>query len=139
VTRRRNQRGAAATELVLITPLVIIMFLFVVLAGRLAVARGDVGGAARDAARAASVARSSGAAAGEAKAAAEASLARRGVTCSPLSVSTDTGSFEPGGTVTVSVRCNVKLSDLSLLMVPGSRLVQERAVEVIDQYRGADE
>ena len=42
----RDERGAVATELVLLTPLLILMLLFVVALGRLAGARIDVDGAA---------------------------------------------------------------------------------------------
>ena len=41
-----NESGAVATELVLLTPLLIVMLLFVVALGRLAGARLDVDGAA---------------------------------------------------------------------------------------------
>ena len=52
----RDERGAVATELVLLTPLLIVMLLFVVALGRLAGARINVDGAAAQAARAASIA-----------------------------------------------------------------------------------
>ena len=51
-----DARGSASLELVLVTPVVLLLLLFVVCAGRLAEARADVDRAARDAARAASIA-----------------------------------------------------------------------------------
>ena len=55
--RRRGETGSAAVELTLLTPLFVLFLLLVVAAGRMATARADVDGAARDAARAASDAR----------------------------------------------------------------------------------
>ena len=56
--RRDNERGSATVELVILTPLLILLLLFVVALGRLAGARIDVDGVAAQAARAASIARS---------------------------------------------------------------------------------
>jgi len=129
--------GAAATELVLITPVLISMLLLVALGGRLLLAGGDVEGASRDAARAASLERDRGGAVTAARKTAEASLADRGITCrrleAPLTPATD---FRPGGTVTVEVSCDVSLASLSLIRVPGQQTVSATATEVIDVYRG---
>jgi Flp pilus assembly protein TadG len=132
------ERGAAATELVLIAPVLISMLLLVALGGRPLLAGGDVEGASRDAARAASLERDRGAAVAAARKAAEASLADRGITCvrleAPLAPTTN---FRPGGTVTVDVSCDVSLASLSLIRVPGRQTVSATATEVIDVYRGA--
>ena len=53
----REETGSVVAELVLLTPLLILVLLFVVALGRLAGARIDVDGAAAQAARAASIAR----------------------------------------------------------------------------------
>ena len=55
--RRRDERGSAAVELVLLTPLLVSLMLFVVALGRMASAEGTVDDAARDAARSAANAR----------------------------------------------------------------------------------
>ena len=54
---KREETGSVVAELVLLTPLLILVLLFVVALGRLAGARIDVDGAAAQAARAASIAR----------------------------------------------------------------------------------
>ena len=54
---RRDESGSVTAELVLLTPLLILLLLFVVALGRLAGARLEVDGAAAQAARAASIAR----------------------------------------------------------------------------------
>lgn len=123
-------------EFVLVTPLLLVLLLFVVGLGRLGVARGDVDGAARDAARAASLARSAGATRPLAYQAASASLRDRGLTCEALRVDVEPGAFEAGGVVAVNVTCNVHLADLTLVWTPGAKEISSRFVEPIDAYRG---
>jgi Flp pilus assembly protein TadG len=132
---RRDESGAVATELVLLTPLLILMLLFVVALGRLAGARLDVDGAAAQAARAASIARDPATATAMAQQTATAALGSDGVTCGHLSVNTDTSQFEPGGSVEVTVTCTVGLSDLTGLRLPASEAVSSTASSVIDTYR----
>ena len=133
-----SETGAATTELALITPALIAFLLLVALGGRLVLAGGDVEGASRDAARAASIERDDGAAEPAAAAAAAATLAGRGVTCRRLDVSADTSDFRAGGSVTVDVSCEVSLTSLSLLRVPGSRTEKASATETIDVFRGVE-
>jgi Flp pilus assembly protein TadG len=57
VRLRRDETGGVTAELVLLTPLLILLLLLVVAFGRLAGARIEVDGAAAQAARAASIAR----------------------------------------------------------------------------------
>lgn len=131
------ERGAVTTELVLVTPLILVLLLFVAYAGRVAGARNDAVGAARDAARSASLARSPTAAREAARAAAEATLADQRVICDGgPGVRTDVVHFRPGGSVTVEVRCSLRLADLSLLGLSGARDVTATATEVIDRFRG---
>ena len=129
-----DERASAPTELVLITPLLLLLLLFVVFLGRLSTARLDVTAAARDAARAASLRASPDDAVADATAAAAASLAERGMACREMGVDVDISRFSPGGSVAVQVRCTADLADLALLRVPGSREVTATAREVIDAY-----
>lgn len=133
---RRDDRGAATTELVLLTPVLIIMLLFVVALGRIASTRQDVDAAARDAARAAANARSPAAARADGTAAAEASLTEQGITCRNLTVTVDTAVFRAGGTVTAAVSCTVDLADLTSLSIPASRTITATFTAPIDLYRG---
>lgn len=124
------------TELVLVTPLILVLLLFVAYAGRVAGARNDAVGAARDAARSASLVRTPATAGPVAQEAAEATLADQRVTCAGgPQVDTDVTDFRPGGSVRVEVRCSLKLADLSLLGLRGTRDVTATATEVIDRYR----
>jgi Flp pilus assembly protein TadG len=131
----RDERGAAATELVLVTPVLLALLFLVVLAGRLALTNSDVTGAARDAARAASLERNAGAAQVAAQQSAEANLERQGTHCDQLSVDTNVDNFRNGGSVRVEVTCDVALGDLALLAIPGTKPVSGHATEVIDVYR----
>jgi Flp pilus assembly protein TadG len=131
----RDERGSVTAELVLLTPLLILLLLFVVALGRLSGARLDVDGAAAQAARAASIARDPGTATAMAQQTATAALGSDHVTCAQLTVSTDTTQFAPGGSVAVTVTCHVALSDLTGLRLPASESVSSRATSVIDTYR----
>ena len=132
-----REDGSAAVELVLATPVVVLILLFVVFGGRLTVATADVNSAARASARAASLARDPATAVTVAEAAASAELEREGVPCSQVDVATDVARFVPGGTVAVEVRCEMPLRDLGMLGLPASRTVEARQVAVVDRYRGA--
>ena len=135
--RRRDERGLATIELVLMTPVLFLVLSFLVVAGRLTTVRGDVAAAARDAARAASRAATFEQATQEATATAEASLGGRDVTCRDLTVELeDPTAFRAGGTVAVTVACGVSLADVAIPGLPGARTIEHRSVEVIDVYRG---
>jgi len=132
---RRDERGSAATEITLITPLLIVMLLFVALCGRYAIARGRIDGAARDGARAAAVTRDPGDADAAARAKVDANLNGGGLPCDSVTVDVDTSDFRAGGTVRVRLVCAVKTSDLSLLGI-GPRTMTSTSLAVIDVFRG---
>lgn len=133
----RSEAGSAAVELTLLTPLLLLFILLVVALGRIATARADVDGAARDAARAASIAREAAQAERAGRDAAAATLAERGVTCRHFDVAIDTAGFRPGGWVAAEVTCAVDLADLALLRLPGTRAVHARFVAPVDTLRAA--
>jgi Flp pilus assembly protein TadG len=135
--RAGGEDGAVATELVLLTPLLVVMLVFVVALGRLASARIDADGAAAQAARAASIARSPTTAAVMARQTAAGALSSDHVTCAALTVTTDTAGFAPGGQVEVTVTCTVALSDLVGLRLPPAEQITSTATSVVDTYRAA--
>jgi len=133
--RRRGDRGSAGLTVVLLTPVVLGLLAFSVLAGRTGTAHQDVVSAAQAAARAVSLRSSAASADRDARAAADATLRAAGVAC----VSTDVavlGAPAPGGDVTVEVACDIRLSDLTDLSLPGTKTVRARATAPIDRYRG---
>ena len=56
--------------------------------------------------------------------------------CDPAAITADTGDFVPGGEVTVQGTCTVRLSDLSLLHIPGTETITSTFTAPIDVYRG---
>ena len=132
---RARQRGSAALELILLTPIFLILLDFAVLGGRLSESQAQVDAAAHSAARAASLQRAAGAADGAARSVAADSLPSADTTCRTLSVAIDTSAFRPGGVVVVRVDCAVNLSDLVWLPVPGTHTVVGASTSAVDTYR----
>jgi Flp pilus assembly protein TadG len=134
---RSGDRGSATVELVLITPVLVVFLLFVVAAGRFAMARNRVDEAARDAAREASTWATPGTASNNGVARGLASLHGNGVSCRNPTVVIDTSRLRPGGEVVADVSCTVELADVMGLKVGGSRSFQARAVAVVDTFRSS--
>ncbi|MFD4644778.1 TadE/TadG family type IV pilus assembly protein [Streptomyces sp. NPDC058441] len=126
--------GSATTELVLVTPLLILLALVAVAFGKLVGARLDADEAAHQAARAASLARSADMARAEASGAATRSLTGAGSSCTGPRVTPELGDFTPGGVVRVRVTCR------AVLDLPGMRGVDvtTSAASVVDLYRGVE-
>jgi Flp pilus assembly protein TadG len=133
----RGDAGSSTAEMALYTPLLVMILLFVVLCGRLVSAQMDLDAAASSAARSASISRTEPAARSLAERAARDTLSARGAVCQQPSVSIDSGGLRPGGVVRVTVACRVRLSDLALLRIPGSRTVQATASSPVDTWRGS--
>lgn len=127
-----------ALETAIIAPALLALLILMIAAGRIAIAQGSIEAASRDAARQASIARDPGTARSAALASAEQTLRREGLKCSP-SVTVDTGGFsEPAGTpatVSATVTCEVRLSDISLPGMPGSRALTSSFTSPLDQFR----
>lgn len=135
---RGDERGSVTTELTLLTPVLIVLLLFVVFCGRLAEARLCIDDAAHQAARAATLARTSTQATAQARSTAHAALRQAGISCHDLSVTAQLGGLRPGSTITVTVTCHVGLADLALLGIPGSTTAEATASSIVDQWRGTD-
>lgn len=108
-------------------------------AGRVNSANAAVEQAAADAARTASSARTSAGAQEMAQASAEKTLAAQGLQCTRATVVLDTSGFrtQPGqaAIVTATVTCPVRLSDLSVPGLPGTRTVSQTATSSLDTNR----
>jgi Flp pilus assembly protein TadG len=129
--RLRDDRGSASVELVILAPLIGILLLAVVVVGRVQVARADVEGAARSAAREIAIARDPQSAISSAQSGAGTSLDVGSPSCRTM---TFTSSITEEW-VTVTVGCVVDLDDAAVLPVPGSMTVTATATEVIDEHR----
>ncbi|WP_232422876.1 TadE/TadG family type IV pilus assembly protein [Cellulosimicrobium cellulans] len=126
-------------EAVIGVPAVIFFIGLIIAAGRMAVAEQAVDAAAAEAARAASIARTQVQANEDAMTWASASLANQGLQCTSRNVEVDTGGFAaPPGTpasVSATVTCVVRLSDLAVPGLPGSRTITATMTSPIDTYR----
>jgi Flp pilus assembly protein TadG len=134
-----DQRGAAAVELTLLVPALLLVLGLVVAGGRLWFARTTVNEAAQTAARAASLARSAYEAASAGRDAGSQSLATAGMRCKTTSVSISTAAFGvPAGTpstVTSTVLCVVDFSDVFLPGWPGTMALSGHGSAALDTYR----
>lgn len=138
VTRRRGRgdAGVGSVELVLLVPVIVLAVLLIVAVGRVEHARLQVTGAARDAARAASLTRSPPAAQAAAQTAVDVALSAETVTCTGgPSVSVDVTQFVPGGAVEVTVTCAARLDDLGFPGLPATKTLAATAASPLEQYR----
>lgn len=120
----------------MLVPAIVLAVLLVVAVGRVEQARLQVTGAARDAARAASLTRSVPAAQVAAQTSAEVALSAESVTCTGgPTVSLDATQFEPGGVVDVTVTCTARLGDLGFPSLPTTKTLTATAASPLEQYR----
>jgi Flp pilus assembly protein TadG len=132
----RSECGTASVEFVVVAPLLAALLLLVAGLGRIADAHGRVEGAAREAARAASLQRLPSEADAAGRTAARASLARQDVTCAALSVTIDARDYRPGGQVSATVRCTARLAGLAFVGFAGTYTATATAVAPIEIWRG---
>jgi Flp pilus assembly protein TadG len=127
-----------AAEITLITPLLIMLLVFVaVVIHRGVDARLRLDDAAHQAARAASLQRSVPAAVTAAQSTARSALSNAGVVCRSVQVTIDTAGLVPGSTVTVTVTvtCGIDFGDALILGVARQRVVSSTASEPVDAWR----
>jgi len=137
--RQGCDRGSVSLELAALAPALLLLVLLTVAAMRITLAGAQVDGAARDAARAASLARTAGSATAVAQQSAARTLAGQQLTCSQLTVTVDPAGFAvpvgTTGTVAVHVTCRVALGDVAVPGVPGSTTMTAGYVAPLDPYR----
>lgn len=132
--RAHGDDGFAAVELPIAVTALILVMLLMIGGLRISNMRGDVQSAAHAGARAAAAERDLGAATSAANRVVTASLAESGVGCGSPSVAVS-GDLT-GGEVTVIVRCNVQLDDVTLAGFPGSTTTTATGVARSDELRG---
>lgn len=139
--RQRRDNGGIAIEAAILVPSIVFFVLLAVAAGRIQTTGGAMDEAARAAARSASLARDAGTAQQAAQTAAADALAQGGVNCGGMQqVNVDLSRFAPAlgqtGYVTVTVECQVPLSDLVVPGLPGSTPpMRSTFTSVVDSYR----
>lgn len=118
-----------AVETVMLAPVFLLFLMFLAGAGRLVEAQGEVNGAARDAARAASVQRTLDDAGTSAESTAAEALQG---TCQGPAVSLAKSRFEEGGQVHAEVTCEL---DLGFLGFNATKQMTGTAVVPLEQFR----
>jgi hypothetical protein len=133
--RPGSEAGFSSVETLLLVSVVVLFVEFVFFCGRAAVARQEVYGAARDAARAASIS-SIDQAQVAAVQTADLTLSTHQAACADPQIKTDLSNFRRGGAVTVVIACHMTVADLDLLHAPGHTTVQTSFTAPIDLLAG---
>ena len=138
---RRCELGSISVELVVLAPGLALLLLLIAAGARVVEVQGHIDGAARDAARAASVARSYPGAVQAAQQAARADLGPTSL-CAPRSVGVRVAGYPAapltGGAVTVTVTCEVNMSPFMALGFGLSRRFTGQAVAPLDPFMCRD-
>ncbi|MEO5974647.1 MAG: TadE family protein [Ilumatobacteraceae bacterium] len=129
----KTENGSATVELVLLTPVLMILMLFVVIAGRSGESQIEVHHAADQAARAASMVHPRSMQAVAERVARE-DLSKNGVGCTNSIVELSITESELSRSVTVFLDCVVNRDGLDLLGL-GERHVSADSTEIIDRWR----
>lgn len=133
--RARPAAGSASAELVICTPLLVLFALVALAIGRLVLQQSQVVDVARSAAEAASIWPTSGQAQYAAAVTASYQLVHDDLQCIAPVVSVDTSELQPGGRVSVTITCEVRLSANALPGLPGYVILRASAVAPVEQYR----
>ncbi|MEU1628233.1 TadE/TadG family type IV pilus assembly protein [Streptomyces sp. NPDC020096] len=135
----RGDRGSYAVETAVLVPVIFAVLGMLIAFGRITTTSGAVNSAAREAARAASLVRDPGTAQSDAEQAARSSLSGDGVPCTGVSVQVDTSGYNlplgQTGTVTATVACTARLSDIGLPGLPGAKTLRSNFRSPIDAFR----
>ena len=140
----RARRGSISVELAVLAPGLVLLLLLVAAGARVVEVQGHIDGAARDAARAASIARSYGRAVASAQQAAQADLGTTSL-CAPGSVAVRVAGYPAvpvvtttGGSVTVTVTCQVNMSPFKALGFGVTKGFTGQAVAPLDPFMCRD-
>ena len=141
--RRPGQRGSISVELAVLAPGLALLLLLVAAGARVVEVQGHIDGAARDAARAASIARSYGQAVTAAQQAAQADLGPTSL-CTPGTVGVQLAGYPAvpvttaPGDVTVTVTCQVDMSPFKTLGFGVTKRFTGQAVAPLDPFMCRD-
>jgi len=140
--RLGNDRGSMAVEFVVAAPALVLLLLLVSAGGQWLSATGDVGSAARDAVRGASLARTFADAQANAQAAAQADLGARcsgGAPATKIQLFADgapvgAGAFATAQQVQVTVSCVASLGVFHVIGFPVSQTFTDSATAPLDPF-----
>jgi Flp pilus assembly protein TadG len=138
---RRCASGSISVELVVLAPGLALLLLLIAAGARVVEVQGHIDGAARDAARAASIARSYTQAVRAAEQAAQADLGTTSL-CAPRTVGAQVAGYPAvplaSGAVTVTVTCEVNMSPFTALGFGMTRRFTGQAVAPLDPFMCRD-
>ena len=134
-----RERGSLSLEAALLTPALVLVLVLGIVFGRIAHAGGFVDNAARDAARAASLERDATSARIAAAKVAGDDLSGQNLRCLTWSLAITTAGFSaalgaPASTTAV-VTCTVRLSDIGMPGLPGTKTLRSQFTSPLDAYR----
>lgn len=132
---RRDGRGSASVELVILAPLFGLLMLAVVAVGRVQIARADIDATARMAARELSIARYPGDRIPAVEDTVAATLRVGSPSCRTMALRTEIDDAR----VTVIIECSTELQHAAVLPLSGTLTVSGQAVEIRDVHREADQ
>ncbi|MEU8221687.1 TadE/TadG family type IV pilus assembly protein [Kribbella sp. NPDC048915] len=133
---RRGERGTLALELVILAPVLLALFMFLLACGRYFQTSSLLESAARDGARGASQSRSLQEAQGRVDDAVTAALSQGVASCKQSASGSITTGFEAGKPLSVEVTCTINYRDLGLLGLGGDTKITKRFTSSLDPYRG---
>jgi len=122
--------------MVILTPVLLLLFMFLLACGRYFQSSSLLESAARDGARSASQARSLNEAQGRVDDAVNRTMSQAVKSCKETASGTITTAFTAGAPLSVEVTCTINYRDLGLLGLGGDTTITKRFTSSLDPYRG---
>ncbi|WP_158307284.1 TadE/TadG family type IV pilus assembly protein [Kribbella flavida] len=132
----RGERGTMALEMVILAPLLLILFMFLLACGRYFQTSSLLENAARDGARSASQARSLGDAQARVDQAVTRTMEQSVDSCKQSAAGSITTGFVAGTPLSVEITCTIDYRDLGLLGIGGDTTITKKFSSSLDPYRG---
>ena len=133
---QRGQRGTMALEMVILAPVLLLLFMFLLACGRYFQTSSLLESAARDGARSATQARSLPEAQTRVDEAVSTTMGQAIKSCKDSASGSITTGFVAGSPLSVEVTCTINYRDLGLLGLGGDTTITKRFTSSLDPYRG---
>lgn len=135
----RTQRGTMALEMVILAPVLLLLFMFLLACGRYFQTSSLLESAARDGARSASQARSLPDAQARVDQAVAGTMSQAVKSCKTTASGSITTGFVAGSPLSVEVSCTINYRELGLLGLGGDTTITKRFTSSLDPYRGVQQ
>ncbi|MFD7159929.1 TadE/TadG family type IV pilus assembly protein [Kribbella sp. NPDC059898] len=132
----RLERGTMALEMVILAPVLLALFMFLLACGRYFQTSSLLESAARDGARGASQSRSVQEAQSRVDEAVSTTMGQAVKSCKETASGSITTGFVAGSPLSVEVTCTINYRDLGLLGLGGDTKITKRFTSSLDPYRG---